>query len=84
MTEVRDKVRDYIASEFLYDRDASVLDGNSHLIEAEVLDSLKIFALVPFLEEEFGVKIEADDVVLQNFESIDAIERLIVTKQGGA
>lgn len=47
------------------------------LIEKAVLDSMGIFEMIAFLEDSFGIRVEDDDLVPENFESVMAIERLV-------
>jgi acyl carrier protein len=58
-----------------------VADTDS-LIESGIVDSLGIFRLVTFLEETFGVKVGDDEIVNENFQTVNDIERFLVTKQG--
>ena len=74
-------LKEYIAQEFMFDRPASDLDGNISLIEEGIIDSLGIFMLISFIESQFGVKVQPEDVVLDNFKTIDTIKELIVTRQ---
>ena len=46
------------------------------------MDSLGVFELIAFLEKSFGVTIPLDEVVLENFTSIDAIAAYVATKRG--
>lgn len=52
------------------------LDSNT-LISDGVLDSLDIMNLIIKLEEEFEIEIDPEDVLSENFESIDTIVALI-------
>jgi acyl carrier protein len=60
------------------------LGDNDSLIESGIVDSLGIFRLVSFLEETFGVKVGDDEIVNENFQTINDIERFLATKQGTA
>ncbi len=73
-------LKTYIAEEFMFDRPASDLDEDIHLIQEGIIDSLGIFMVISFIDEQFGVQIEADDVVLDNFQSIEAIKSLILAR----
>lgn len=42
-----------------------------------VLDSLDIILIVEELENQFGIKIEADQIVPENFSSLSALETLV-------
>jgi acyl carrier protein len=67
---------EFIANEFLGDQPKS-LSGEENLIEAGVVDSLAILMLINYIEGQFSVTIEPEDVVMENFESVAAITRLI-------
>ena len=79
-SNIEQLLKAYIAEEFMFDRPASDLDEGIHLIQEGIIDSLGIFMVISFIDEQFGVQIEADDVVLDNFQSIEAIKSLILTR----
>ncbi len=56
-------------------------DSITDIISSNVLTSLNIFTLVNELNDEFDVEIGADKLIPENFESVDAIERLITELQ---
>lgn len=57
--------------------DADDFVGRTDLVTSETINSLDIMNAVAALEEEFGVEFEPDDVVAENFESLEAIELLV-------
>jgi acyl carrier protein len=83
MTDAESKITTYIVREFLYDREQTGVESATMLVDEDILDSLRIFVLVPFLEREFGVRLEPDDITLRNFESVNAIGRLVDRKRHG-
>lgn len=50
---------------------------SSNFIEDALLDSLDIILLVNEIELAFGVKIPGEQVIAENFSSVDAIEKLV-------
>ena len=80
--EVEEILKSHILKEFMYDQPEVILDNKSLLIEEEIIDSLGIFVLISFIEEQFNVKINPDEVVLDNFETIDTIKFLVMSKLG--
>ena len=60
------------------------IGDNDSLTESGVIDSLGIFRLVSFLEENVGVHIGDDEIVHDNFRSIDDIERFVNGKLAGS
>lgn len=77
---VEQTITDHIVEEFLYERPDVVLDSEFPLVQEGVVDSLGIFRLLEFLQASFGIAIEEQDVVLENFVDIAAITRLVLAK----
>lgn len=78
-----DAVRDFISRELPGGRPAAELTDDLPLIQERVIDSLGIFQLVSFVEDEFGVVIADDEVVLENFATIAALVGFIERKRAG-
>ena len=49
----------------------------TNLIDGHILDSLSIISLVAELEDEFDITIPAVDIVAENFNSADAMWKMI-------
>jgi acyl carrier protein len=63
---------DYIQNEILHGRKVS-LKEDEDLLSSGILDSLSILRLVAFVEEKFGIRVPDEDVVYDNFQSINAL-----------
>ena len=81
MAEIKANIKDYILEEFVPDGDIDVED-DTNLLEEEVVDSLGIFTLVSFIENKFSVSIDAEEVNLDNFETLSSITKLVESKLG--
>jgi acyl carrier protein len=79
--EIEQEIKGYILSQFLLDQPGATVDNDLPLIRQGIVDSLGIFLLITFLNERFGVEVEPDEVVLENFETVAAIKRLVLSKQ---
>lgn len=77
-----DALREFISRELPGGRPPEELTDDLPLIRERVIDSLGIFQLVAFIESEFGVEIDDDEVVLENFETIAALVDFIESKRG--
>jgi acyl carrier protein len=83
MSESSNSVRDIIRSfvmESAQTKGVTSVTDNESLVKNQVMDSLEFFRLVAFLEENLSVVVEDKDVLVENFESIDAIDRYVVSK----
>jgi acyl carrier protein len=56
------------------------MDSGTRLFIEGILDSMGFVMLLDFIEEHFGVSVGDQDLVEENFESIDAIARLVLRK----
>jgi acyl carrier protein len=77
-----DAIRDFIVNNLKFRGSPEELTGSYPLIDREAIDSMGIFQLVGFLEDEFGVEVGDEDLVVDNFASIDAINQLVERKRG--
>lgn len=57
------------------------IDGEGYIRE-ECLDSIMMVEIIFTIEKEFGIEIDAEDIVPEYFKSIDTIMQLII-KNGG-
>ena len=78
--EIEQVLRSHIQEEFMADQPDNRLDLDTELIQEGVIDSLGIFNLVSFLMERFGIEVESEDVVIENFETLDAIKAFVQSK----
>ncbi len=77
MGDIEQAIKEFITTQFLFDKPMIALEEHVPLIEQGIIDSLGIFLLVSFLEQQFAVKIQPEDVVLENFSTIEAIGSLV-------
>lgn len=81
MDEIRRVVSDYILTQFLPGEDPSELTESTPLITGGVLDSIATLKLVVFLEDRFGVLVEAHEAGVDNLDSVARIAALIASKR---
>jgi acyl carrier protein len=84
MQEIETVVRDYILREFLPGEDPGELTGETPLITGGILDSISTLKLVVFLEDHFGVTVEAHEAGVEHLDSVGQIARLIEEKKTAA
>lgn len=71
------KIRQFIVENFLYGRPNGLTDHDSFL-EHGIIDSTGMLELITFIEQEYSVQIEDEELVPDN---LDSIERLVAFVQ---
>ena len=74
-------IKNFIIRDIVTDAQKVNLSYEDSLIEAGVIDSLGIMKMLAFLGDEFQVTIEDEDVIPENFETINAISSYIEKKK---
>jgi acyl carrier protein len=78
-TEIQPKVRQFIEQKSPTVRQGKFLDTDS-LLDNNIIDSMGFLDLVTFVESEFDITVEDDELLTENFESIEAITQFVKTK----
>jgi methoxymalonate biosynthesis acyl carrier protein len=73
-------MRGFIRQRILFDENAELSDDQE--IFPGIVDSLGVLDLAEFVEKTYGVKIEDDELLVDNFHSLAAIAALVERKLG--
>jgi acyl carrier protein len=76
-------VEDFLRTELGEGRGRGSIEPDENLIKRGILDSLGLMQLVTFLEERFGIEVEDQDLVPDNFRSLNEIGAFLEQKRGG-
>lgn len=73
-------IEKFLLTESGADLSKESLDPEEDLIEQRVIDSMGILRLVVFLEETHGIKVMDEDIVPENFQSLNSMVRFVEQK----
>ena len=76
------EIKDYILREFLPGEKPENLADSTPLISGGILDSIGMLKLVKYLEEKYQIEVEAHEVDVENFDTIDLIANFVRAKKG--
>ena len=79
--DTNEEIKQFIQEELISSQENVDLGDSDSLLEAGIIDSLGIMKILGFLEDEFSVEIGDDELVPENFESVDTISRLVDKKK---
>ncbi len=77
-TEIEHEIRSFLVDNFLFGRSDALGDHESLL--GGVIDSTGTLELVVFLQDRFGLTVEDEDVVPENFDSIKHVAAYVARK----
>ncbi len=80
LKSARDRIRTFIHQRFPVARERKLGDEDS-LLESGAIDSLGILDVVSFFEDEFKVRLEDEELVPENFDTVAALARLVESKR---
>ncbi|ABS25416.1 acyl carrier protein [Anaeromyxobacter sp. Fw109-5] len=80
---VRERVRQFIVENF-YVSDPSELADDSLLVTSGVIDSTGMLEMIAFVETEFAIRIDDEEMTPENLESIGRIAAFVARKRQAA
>jgi acyl carrier protein len=79
-TDMRKKLKDFITETFLIGSDVESINDSDSFMEKEIIDSTGVLELTSYLEEEFGITVEDNELTPDNLDSIDKLVGFIQGK----
>jgi acyl carrier protein len=74
------EVREFIVRDFLFG-DESALKDDTSFLDTGIVDSTGMLELIMFLETACAIKVEPEEMVPENLDSINRVVRFINSKQ---
>lgn len=81
---VENKIRAYILENYLFTDDQNMLGSDDSFLQKNILDSTGMLEVIYFLEDEFGIKVQDDEMVPDNLDSVNRISAFLARKGGAA
>ncbi|MGE5339913.1 MAG: acyl carrier protein [Candidatus Omnitrophota bacterium] len=79
--ELKEKIRKFIESNLVVFEDEAEFSDSDNIFEMGFVNSLFAMKLVNYIEQEFGITVDNDDLEISNFSSVDRIVGYIESKK---
>ena len=79
----KSEIRNFIVEYFLYGQDNGLGDDVSFL-QKGLMDSTGILELLSFIEEKYGISIDDEELIPDNFDSLNKLSAFITSKLGNS
>jgi len=80
-TEIINSIRNYILDNFLYFEEEMNLENDDSFLEVNLIDSTGIIELVTFVEEQYYITVQDNEITRENFDSVNKIKNYIINKK---
>ena len=82
MTNYIGQIKEFVVENFLFG-DRSRIGDDTSFLESGIVDSTGLLELVGFLEEKFGIRVEDEELVPDNMDSLQSISAYLARKLNG-
>lgn len=79
--DLKAKIRAYIIENFLFGDAAPLTSDSISLLDEGIIDSVGVMELVAFLEQDFGLTVDDDELLPENLDSVENLASFISRKQ---
>lgn len=83
MSDVKQDIRKFVVENFLFGQ-ADGLGDDTSFLEKGIVDSTGVLELVAHIEKAHGIKVNDDELIPDNLDSINAIETFVQRKKSGS
>jgi acyl carrier protein len=80
---VEETIKNFVTSSFILEDNPAPLDNDRSFLDSGIIDSTGILELVSFIEEQYGLKIEDEDLIPDNLDSVNKVVKFINRKLEG-
>jgi acyl carrier protein len=81
--QIEVKIREFIAANLLFSQDGFPYADDVSFLQEGIIDSLGVMELVEFVQKNFGVKVDQQEVTPDNFDSVTKLAAFVRRKLGG-
>jgi acyl carrier protein len=77
-------IRQYILGNLLFTEDESALQDNDSFLSGGIIDSTGVMEIILFIEDTFNIKVNDDEMLPANLDSVDNLVAFVTRKQAVA
>lgn len=81
MVSIEADIAGYIAENILFNNTGYPFPLDASFLENGIIDSMNVLELVMLVEEKYGVKVSDNDIVPDNFDSVERLANFVRARQ---
>jgi acyl carrier protein len=79
--QYKSEIRQFVVENFLYGRDDDTLGDDVSFLEKGIIDSTGVLELVSFIEEKYGISVDDQELIPDNFDSLNNLSSFVSQKR---
>jgi acyl carrier protein len=80
MQDLKTDLRQFVVQTFLFGQDNG-LAADASFLDQGIVDSTGVLELVAHLQEKYGIKVEDDEMIPDNLDSLDSLAAFVERKK---
>jgi acyl carrier protein len=80
MSTIERTIRQFVIDNFFFGEENQEFHNENSLIEKGVIDSMGMLGLISFVQETYGIKVEDQELVPENWDSVSRIASFVQSK----
>lgn len=81
---IENQIREFVLKNYLFTDDPSALDDDESFMKKGIIDSTGILEVIEFLRTQFAVRVEDDEMVPDNLDSVTRLATFVKRKHSNA
>ena len=79
--DLKENIRQYIAKNMLFSDNGFPHGDDASFLEEGIIDSVGFMELVAYVQQTFGIEVGPEDLVPDNFDSVNKLARYVTSKK---
>lgn len=80
--DIKKKLKIFVIDNFLLGHDSNTINDDDSFLDKGIIDSTGVLELVSFIEETFKIKVEDEELIPDNLDSLNKLFIYIQKKKG--
>jgi acyl carrier protein len=80
MLDIKKQVKEYIFDNFIMGSSSVEISGDTSFLGVGIIDSTGVLELISFLEETFRIEVGDEEMIPENLDSLNQIEKFVTKK----
>ena len=79
--QIKGHLKEYIINNFLFGSEDTAIADQDSFLKKGIIDSTGILELIGFIEENYQIKVEDNELLPENLDTLQNVTKFILTKK---